>query len=288
MLVGDIDEPVVAAAARTPFEARRRVFVIERAETMNEQSQNKMLKTLEEPASFAHLILLSSRPGKLLPTISSRCQLVRFDAPEPDADRRAPRRRPRARPGRRRRRRPARPRRRRAAPLDRDARLRAARRGATRAPRCAATSPSGRGWRCSREARKAGRPRAGGGRGARRGRARAAAQARAPPRRARGRRGRQARAAPRAHGRARPGRSSSPGLWFRDVACVADGAADLVHATDRLGALEEDAKGRSAHRLWSAVALVDESRAAFILYPNEELLLEALASRLARAAPAEE
>src|SRR3954464_5236927 len=80
MLVGDIDEPVVAAATRTPFEARRRVFVIERAETMNEQSQNKMLKTPEEPAAFAHLILLSSRPGKLLPTISSRCQLVRFDA----------------------------------------------------------------------------------------------------------------------------------------------------------------------------------------------------------------
>jgi DNA polymerase III subunit delta' len=36
MLVSDIDEPVVAAAARTPFEARRRVFVIERAETMND------------------------------------------------------------------------------------------------------------------------------------------------------------------------------------------------------------------------------------------------------------
>src|SRR3954447_6986506 len=80
MLVGDIDEPVVAAASHTPFEARRRVFVIERAETMNEQSQNKMLKTLEEPAPFAHLILLSSRPGKLLPTIASRCQHVRFDA----------------------------------------------------------------------------------------------------------------------------------------------------------------------------------------------------------------
>jgi hypothetical protein len=44
-----------------------------------------MLKTLEEPAAFAHLILLSSRPGKLLPTISSRCQLVRFDAPPPEA-----------------------------------------------------------------------------------------------------------------------------------------------------------------------------------------------------------
>src|SRR3954451_1625461 len=84
MLVGDIDEPVVAAASHTPFEARRRVFVIERAETMNEQSQNKMLKTLEEPAAFVHLILLSSRPGKLLPTIASRCQHVRFDPPDPE------------------------------------------------------------------------------------------------------------------------------------------------------------------------------------------------------------
>jgi DNA polymerase-3 subunit delta' len=71
------------------------------------------------------------------------------------------------------------------------------------------------------------------------------------------------------------------GLWFRDVACVADGAPDLVHATDRLDALGEDARGRDAHRLRSAVALVDEARAAFILYPSEELLLEALASRLA-------
>ena len=207
MLVGDIDEPVVAAAARTPFEARRRVFVIERAETMNEQSQNKMLKTLEEPASFAHLILLSSRPGKLLPTISSRCQLVRFDAPEPeaiaerlaaelgldpaaadaaarlglgDADRAADRERPaRARRGVRAGRAARRPLR---AALDGDARR----------------GPEG------------GRPRTGGDRGTRRRRARAAAQARPPPRGARGRRGRQARAAARAHGRARPGPASSP------------------------------------------------------------------------------
>ena len=49
MLVADIEEPVVAAATRTPFEARRRVFVIERAETMNDQAANRMLKTLEEP-----------------------------------------------------------------------------------------------------------------------------------------------------------------------------------------------------------------------------------------------
>ena len=84
MLVSDIDEPVVAAATRTPFEARRRVFVIERAETMNDQAANRMLKTLEEPADFAHLVLLTDRPGEILPTIASRCQHVRFDAPSAD------------------------------------------------------------------------------------------------------------------------------------------------------------------------------------------------------------
>src|SRR5439155_1421669 len=80
LLVGDIDTAVVAAAARTPFEARRRVFVIERADTMIEQAANKMLKTLEEPPPFAHLLLLSDRPGEVLPTIASRCQHVRFEA----------------------------------------------------------------------------------------------------------------------------------------------------------------------------------------------------------------
>jgi hypothetical protein len=49
-----------------------------------------------------------------------------------------------------------------------------------------------------------------------------------------------------------------------------------------VGALQSDAEGRDAHRLRQGVALVDEARAAFILYPSEELLLEALASKLAR------
>src|SRR5450631_2461129 len=73
MLVSDIDEPVVAAAARTPFESARRVFVIESAETMNEQAANRLLKTLEEPPAFAHLILLSDRWQDVLPTLLSRC-----------------------------------------------------------------------------------------------------------------------------------------------------------------------------------------------------------------------
>src|SRR4051794_30354932 len=83
MLVGDIDEAVISAATRTPFESRRRVFVIEDADAMNDQAANKLLKTLEEPPAFAHLVLLTNRPGNILPTIASRCQLVRFEAATP-------------------------------------------------------------------------------------------------------------------------------------------------------------------------------------------------------------
>ena len=81
MLVSDIDEPVVAAATRTPFEASRRVFVIEGAETLNEQAANRLLKTLEEPPAYAHLVLVSDRREEVLATIASRCVHVRFDAP---------------------------------------------------------------------------------------------------------------------------------------------------------------------------------------------------------------
>ena len=81
ILVSDIDGPVVAAASKTPFEASCRVFVIERVDELGDEAANRMLKTLEEPASFVHLILLSDRLAEVLPTIRSRCQLVRFDAP---------------------------------------------------------------------------------------------------------------------------------------------------------------------------------------------------------------
>ncbi len=84
MLRGDVDEAVVAAAQRTPFESRRRVFVIERVETMNDQAANRMLKTLEEPPPFVHLILLTNRLEHVMPTILSRCQKVRFESLPPD------------------------------------------------------------------------------------------------------------------------------------------------------------------------------------------------------------
>jgi DNA polymerase-3 subunit delta' len=79
MRVGDIEEPVVAAANRTPFEARKRVFVLERADTMNDEVANRLLKTLEEPPSYVHLILLTDSLGQMLETVVSRCQMVRFD-----------------------------------------------------------------------------------------------------------------------------------------------------------------------------------------------------------------
>ena len=70
---------MVAAATRTPFEARHRVFVIERADTMNDEAANALLKTLEEPPPYVVLLLLTDRPAQVLPTIASRCQPVRFD-----------------------------------------------------------------------------------------------------------------------------------------------------------------------------------------------------------------
>jgi DNA polymerase-3 subunit delta' len=79
MRVEDIEEPVVAAATHTPFESSRRVFVLERVDTMNDEVANRLLKTLEEPAHYVHLVLLTDQLGQVIDTVVSRCQLVRFD-----------------------------------------------------------------------------------------------------------------------------------------------------------------------------------------------------------------
>ena len=61
-----------------PLEGRARFFIIEDADRLNESSSNALLKTLEEPPPTSHLVLLTSRPATLLPTIRSRCQTIRF------------------------------------------------------------------------------------------------------------------------------------------------------------------------------------------------------------------
>ena len=63
--------------ARQPVEASRGMVVIETAEAMAESAANALLKTLEEPG-HGLMILLSASPERLLSTIRSRCQLIRF------------------------------------------------------------------------------------------------------------------------------------------------------------------------------------------------------------------
>jgi DNA polymerase III subunit delta' len=77
-LVDEVRERVIVAAAYRPFEGARRAFVIEAAEAMADESQNALLKTLEEPPPFVHLVLITSEPAALLETVRSRCQAVRF------------------------------------------------------------------------------------------------------------------------------------------------------------------------------------------------------------------
>lgn len=77
ILIDQIRELNLDAAMR-PYEADRRVYVILDAETMTEPAANAFLKTLEEPASHVRLLLVSSAPERLLPTILSRCQRVPF------------------------------------------------------------------------------------------------------------------------------------------------------------------------------------------------------------------
>jgi len=69
---------LVSEVPGTPYEARRRVFILDDAHSMNESSQNALLKSLEEPPPRSHLILVTSRPQRLRETIRSRCQVLRF------------------------------------------------------------------------------------------------------------------------------------------------------------------------------------------------------------------
>src|SRR5581483_8971536 len=76
--VGQIRE-LRLSLARSIAGAKRRVVILGEAHRMNTQSQNAFLKTLEEPHADTLIILTSSNPNALLPTVRSRTQDVRFD-----------------------------------------------------------------------------------------------------------------------------------------------------------------------------------------------------------------
>ncbi len=277
MLVSDIEEPVVAAATRTPFESARRVFVIEGVETMNDQAANRMLKTLEEPAEFVHLLLLTDRREDVLATIASRCQPVRFDplpperiaqgiAAEPEQAQACARlalgdarlaERLASGPG---------------------AALRASAEGFARA--VLAGRSGERPWMAMLEAAKAA--------GAQAGEAadgRLADELELLPKKERKKYEREAgearrRGERRARTQALDLTLRLAELWLRDVLCICEGAPELTYAVDRRAELEEDANERAAGPLREAIELVQDTRLRLQLNVSEELALEALAFRL--------
>lgn len=280
LLTGDIAEPVVAAAPHTPFEAQRRVFVIERADTMNEEAANRLLKTLEEPPAHAHLLLLTERPGEVKPTIASRCQAVRFEPPTVEAivellrgdgvdassagacarlalgDLHRARRLARAD----------------------GVELRSAAERFARAP--LAGTVAQRPWTGLLDcAKRSGEPAITNLEEkhseaieltAKRDRRRLESEHAERVRRARR----------RAQTETLDLGLALVALWYRDLACLAFGAAELVAHADRTEQLKSDAAARDGHPAVEAAELVEETRRRLAVNVSEELACEALAYRL--------
>jgi DNA polymerase III subunit delta' len=282
MRVDDVDEPVVMAATRTPFEVSRRVFVLERVDTMNDEVANRLLKTLEEPAPFVHLVLLTDALGRVIETVVSRCQLVRFE-PLP-AERIAAQLSAEGVPEERAR-----------------ACARLALGNASRARYLA--SPEGQEVRGEVEAFVAAALAGGGDTGdpwrplLQRAEARREAEEERLAVAARDRlelepKGRERRAIERdleeaAKRDGRRARTESldlaltlTGLTFRDLVCVAEGAEAAVLADDRTSALAERAGSRDPRKLREAAERCEDLRQALELNVTEDLALSALGFRL--------
>ena len=64
--------------SQKPFNHQNKIVIIYQAENLNTESQNALLKTLEEPGVNNYLILTTSKSSKLLPTVTSRCQIIKL------------------------------------------------------------------------------------------------------------------------------------------------------------------------------------------------------------------
>ncbi len=64
--------------SQKPFNHSNKIIIIYQAENLNIESQNALLKTLEEPGLNNYVILSTSKPTKLLSTINSRCQIIKL------------------------------------------------------------------------------------------------------------------------------------------------------------------------------------------------------------------
>jgi len=67
---------VVRDSSLKPFEGKFRIYIFDGIEGVSEEGANTLLKTLEEPPAQVIFVLLAAEPGRLLPTILSRCQRI--------------------------------------------------------------------------------------------------------------------------------------------------------------------------------------------------------------------
>ena len=64
--------------SQTPLEVKYKFVIIDNAEDLNRNAANALLKILEEPTKNTHIFLISHAPSRLLPTIRSRCRIIKF------------------------------------------------------------------------------------------------------------------------------------------------------------------------------------------------------------------
>jgi len=77
-IVKDQVDEINYLARLRPWQGGRLVFIIDQAERMNETAANSLLKTLEEPGASVYFILITEDLSAILPTIRSRCQVLKF------------------------------------------------------------------------------------------------------------------------------------------------------------------------------------------------------------------
>ncbi|KNF09826.1 DNA polymerase III subunit gamma/tau [Gottschalkia purinilytica] len=61
-----------------PYEGNRKVYILNNIDKMTQEAQNSFLKTLEEPPEYVTIILIVTNSHSILPTILSRCQIIKF------------------------------------------------------------------------------------------------------------------------------------------------------------------------------------------------------------------
>lgn len=74
--VADIREQINHDIEIKPYSSKYKVYIVDEAEKMNQQAQNALLKTIEEPPAYAVILLLTTNADAFLPTIRSRCVML--------------------------------------------------------------------------------------------------------------------------------------------------------------------------------------------------------------------